>query len=120
MGRYPNVVYRGDLEREEVFEALDRLAPGTTFTYCDLRQAAADAGRPICCLGSMLQAALREAVAAGLTERAGRDWTRAGGPNLYRKGLVREVVPAGGVRGSKCEITAIGREALRMGAEGQL
>ena len=85
MTRYPNVVYRGDLEREEVFEALDLIVPGAAFTYRDLRQAAVDAGRPICCLGSMLQTALREDVASGLIERAGRDWTRAGGPNLYRR-----------------------------------
>jgi hypothetical protein len=85
MGRYPNVVYRGDLEREEVFEALDLITPGARFTYRDLRQAAADAGRPICCLGSMLQTALREAVAAGLIELVGRDHSRPGCPNLYRR-----------------------------------
>jgi hypothetical protein len=89
MGRYPNVIYRGDLEREEVFEALDLIKPGTEFTYREVRQAAVNAGRPLNCLGSMLQTALREAKAAGLIEHIGRDHTRPGCPNLYRR-------PAGG------------------------
>jgi hypothetical protein len=81
-GRIPGKVYRTDLQRESVWEALDAVPIDVPFTGRELWQ-----GRfgPRCwARWSMVYDVLSDAVRAGCLERAGRQRAQ-GCPNLYRR-----------------------------------
>lgn len=77
----PERIYRGDRERESVWEALDAMPPGTQFTLMGLWK-----GRhgPVGAHYTMVANVVRDAIAIGAVERLGR-LKAQGGPLLLRK-----------------------------------
>lgn len=79
MPRDPSKIYRSDLRREAVWNALDKLQPGTEFTLRDLwNHGRVGASFP------MAATVLRNAVRIGGVECLGRLRTQ-GAPKLYRR-----------------------------------
>ena len=82
-GRDPTRIYRDDVRREQVYEALDDVPAGLEFTVRQL-WTGEFGPRPYTTF-SMTYRVVREALKAGLLETTGRDHTRQGCPRLYRR-----------------------------------
>jgi hypothetical protein len=82
-GRSPNRIYRDDVRREHVYEALDAAPVGAEFTVRELWTGRFGLRYPASF--PTTYRVVREALKAGLLETTGRDHTRQGCPRLYRR-----------------------------------